>query len=252
MTSILVETLADARDGSRFLDATITATATRARAVGPVLKLPEPVTVRLRKGQLSTPLELDEPDATWAWTISVRATGAPLRRAMTGTYRFAGVTVTWENLEPVDPKTLVPLNPVPPTVQQVLDLATTKAEAAETAADNAAAAQASAAGYASSASASADLAGEFADQSLVQIARDPDQIIVGGITRNASDVITSAAVLWPGGVPGTFTTDVIDPSGAINGYHVTYGSPVTKTFTQPTMTRNAQGAVTVLPQIVVT
>lgn len=162
MTSILVETLADARDGSRVLDATITATATRPRAVGPKLTLPEPVTVRLRRGQLERPLILAEPDGTWAWTISVRPTGAPLRRAMTGTYRFSGAEVAWADLEPVDPRTLIPLSPVPPNVQQILDLATTKAEAAETAAENAAAAQASSAGYAGSASQSAEAAMEAA------------------------------------------------------------------------------------------
>ena len=31
----------------------------------------------------------------------------------------------------------------------------------------------------------------------------------------------------------------------------TYGSPVTKTYTQPTITRNAAGAATNVPQIVV-
>jgi hypothetical protein len=87
---------------------------------------------------------------------------------------------------------------------------------------------------------------------LVQLARDPDQIIVGVISRNSNDVITAAGVRWPDGTLGAFTTDEIDDAGAINAYHITYGSPPTRTFTQPTMTRNASGAVTVLPQIVVT
>jgi hypothetical protein len=34
-------------------------------------------------------------------------------------------------------------------------------------------------------------------------------------------------------------------------YNITYGSPVTKTFTQPTITRNTAGAATNVPQIVV-
>jgi hypothetical protein len=151
MTSILVTTLADARDGSRVLDATITATATRARSAGRNLTLPEPVTVRLRRGELTAPLILEEPDGTWAWKISVRPTAAPERRAFTGTYRFSGAEVTWADLEPVDPKTLVPMEPIPPNVLQILAEAEQAVTAAETAAQNSANAQASAAGFASAA-----------------------------------------------------------------------------------------------------
>lgn len=82
-------------------------------------------------------------------------------------------------------------------------------------------------------------------------AKNPDILIVGSITRNANEVITSGSVIWPDDSPGTFTTDNIDTSSAINGYHITYGSPVTKTFTQPTITRDANGAATIVPQIVV-
>ncbi|MBD1541844.1 hypothetical protein G9E11_06190 [Arthrobacter sp. IA7] len=42
-----------------------------------------------------------------------------------------------------------------------------------------------------------------------------------------------------------------DANNAVLGYDITYGSPVTKTFTQPTITRNAAGAATNVPQIVV-
>ncbi len=83
------------------------------------------------------------------------------------------------------------------------------------------------------------------------LAKNPDSIIAGNIVRNSADVITSADVVWPNGEPGTFTTDTIDPSGAVNAYHITLGSPVTQTFTQPLMTRNTNGAVTTLPEIVV-
>lgn len=86
---------------------------------------------------------------------------------------------------------------------------------------------------------------------LVQAAKNPDLLIVGSINRDANNVITTAAVVWPDGTPGTFTTDTVDPSGAINSYHITYGSPVTKTYTQPTITRNSSGAATNVPQIVV-
>ena len=87
--------------------------------------------------------------------------------------------------------------------------------------------------------------------SFIAAAKNPDILIVGSITRNANDVVTSASVVWPDGTVGTFTTDTIDASGAINSYHITYGSPVTKTFTQPVITRSATGAATSVPQIVV-
>lgn len=86
-------------------------------------------------------------------------------------------------------------------------------------------------------------------------ARNPDQLIAGAVTRDANGAATSAPVVWPDGSPGTYTADVLSSAfpGAVDGYHVTYGSPVTKTFTQPTVTRDASsGAVTSLPAIVVT
>lgn len=84
---------------------------------------------------------------------------------------------------------------------------------------------------------------------LKNAAKDPDLLIVGTITRNASGVITSASVIWPDGTPGTFTTDTIDPSGAINSYRITYGQSAT--YTQPTITRDSSGAAINVPQIVV-
>lgn len=89
---------------------------------------------------------------------------------------------------------------------------------------------------------------------LVQWARNPDQIIVGAITRDANEAATSAPVVWPDGTPGTYTADTVSVAfpGAVDAYHVTYGAPVTKTFTQPAVTRDASGAVTNLPAIVVT
>lgn len=82
-------------------------------------------------------------------------------------------------------------------------------------------------------------------------AKNPDLLITGNITRDSNGVITSAAVTWPDGSAGTFTTDLVDATGAISGYHITYGNPVTKTYTQPTITRDSSGAATTVPQIVV-
>jgi hypothetical protein len=86
---------------------------------------------------------------------------------------------------------------------------------------------------------------------LIQAAKNPDLLIAGAVTLNGSDEVTSAAVLWPDGTPGTLTITARHATGAVNAYNITYGSPVTKTFTQPTITRNANGAATNVPQIVV-
>jgi len=86
---------------------------------------------------------------------------------------------------------------------------------------------------------------------LIQLAKNPDTLIAGAVTLDGSDQVTSAAVLWPDGTPGTLTITARHLSGAVNGYTITYGSPVTKTFTQPTITRNSNGAATNVPQIVV-
>jgi hypothetical protein len=86
---------------------------------------------------------------------------------------------------------------------------------------------------------------------LVQLAKNPDTLIAGAVTVDGSNLVTSAAVKWPDGTPGTLTITSRDANSAVLGYNITYGSPVTKTFTQPTITRNAAGAATNVPQIVV-
>lgn len=89
--------------------------------------------------------------------------------------------------------------------------------------------------------------------SLAAAAKNPDLLIVGSIIRDANQAVTSADVVWPDGKPGTFTALTLSTAfpGAVDGYKITYGSPVTKTFTQPDITRNAAGAATTVPQIVV-
>ena len=87
---------------------------------------------------------------------------------------------------------------------------------------------------------------------LVQAAKNPDLLIVGAVTV-ASDLVTSAAVVWPDGTPGTFTvTSRQAGTDAVLAYNITYGSPATRTFTQPAITRNSNGVATNVPQIVVT
>jgi hypothetical protein len=88
-----------------------------------------------------------------------------------------------------------------------------------------------------------------ADDIDVTLAKNPDWLISGDVTR-VNGFVTSAEVVWPDGSPGIFTP-TYDTSGAVESYTITYGSPVTKTFAQPTIIRDASGAVTTIPQIVV-
>jgi hypothetical protein len=88
--------------------------------------------------------------------------------------------------------------------------------------------------------------------SMAAAAKNPDLLITGAITRNANSVVTSAAVVWPDGKPGTFTTDSIGPLNTIDGYHITHvDGATTVTYTQPTVTRDANGAATNVPAITV-
>ncbi len=83
---------------------------------------------------------------------------------------------------------------------------------------------------------------------------DPLSIASGTITRNASDAPTSFAVEWPDGTAGVYTgiPSVAFPS-AIDSYTLTYvGTSGTKTFTQPTVTRNASGYITNRPKVTMT
>jgi len=94
-------------------------------------------------------------------------------------------------------------------------------------------------------------AGNATYASYVNLAKNPDSITTGAVTVDSNNLVTSAAVVWPNGQPGTLTITSRDATGAVLAYNITYGSPVTKTFTQPAITRNAAGAATNVPQIVV-
>jgi hypothetical protein len=77
-------------------------------------------------------------------------------------------------------------------------------------------------------------------------------LISGAITRDSNGAPTLAAVIWPDGTPGTFTGTPSAVLGALDGWSITYGSPVTKTYTQPAVTRNGSGAITNQPAITIT
>jgi hypothetical protein len=87
---------------------------------------------------------------------------------------------------------------------------------------------------------------------FIQAAKNPESLVTGAITVDGNDLLTSAVVSWPDGSPGTLTITSRDANSAVLAYNITYGSPVTKTYTQPTITRNANGAATNVPAIVVT
>ena len=95
------------------------------------------------------------------------------------------------------------------------------------------------------------LAGTFAQ--FTQLARTPEAIITGAITRDANGAATSATVTWPDGTTGTYTATTVSTSfpGAVDAYTITYGSPATRTYTQAAVTRDATGAATNVPAIVV-
>ena len=74
------------------------------------------------------------------------------------------------------------------------------------------------------------------------------QLVSG--TRDINGALTSGSIVWPDGTSGTFTADTLSIlfPGAIDAWHATYA---TKTITQPAVTRDANGAVTVQPAITI-
>lgn len=96
------------------------------------------------------------------------------------------------------------------------------------------------------------------DAALVALARDPESLFGGAVTRDANGAPTSAVVKWPGGPDGTYIdgnySGVASTSfpGSVNSYTITRIGTPTKTFTQPAVTRDATtGLVTNRPPITV-
>jgi len=73
---------------------------------------------------------------------------------------------------------------------------------------------------------------------LIALAGSPDLLIAGTITRDANDAATSAPVVWPNGTVGTYTATTVSTAfpGAVYAYTITYGSPVTRTYTSAALT----------------
>lgn len=102
---------------------------------------------------------------------------------------------------------------------------------------------------ASAATAAQNQAAEIAITRYAALAKNPDTLIAGAVTLDISDQVVSAVVEWPDGTPGTLNITGRDALGSVLAYNVTYGSPVIRTYTQPTITRNSNGAPTNVPQI---
>ena len=98
----------------------------------------------------------------------------------------------------------------------------------------------------------ASVAGTIASSLLLTWAYTQAFQLVGA-TRNSDGAITSATIKWPDGVNGVFTSDTLSTAfpGAIDAWHATYAGATTKTVTQPLVTRDSIGAVTVQPAITI-
>jgi len=80
------------------------------------------------------------------------------------------------------------------------------------------------------------------------VARDPSALFTGTITYT-DGAPTSAAVTWPDGTAGVYTgTPSATFPGSIDAYTITKGAT---TYTQPAVTRDANGNITLQPAIVV-
>jgi hypothetical protein len=88
---------------------------------------------------------------------------------------------------------------------------------------------------------------------LLSLAYDPDALLVGTLTRDVSGALTAASAVWPDAATGTYAgTASTSFPGAIDAYAITHVlSGVTTTYTQPALTRDANGAVTTRPAITV-
>lgn len=84
-------------------------------------------------------------------------------------------------------------------------------------------------------------------------AKNPDNLVAGSLTYDTAGRLTSAVVEWPDGKPGVLTIDGRQAStDAVTAYHITHvDGVVTKTYTQPTITRDSSGNATAVPQITV-
>jgi hypothetical protein len=84
----------------------------------------------------------------------------------------------------------------------------------------------------------------------MEAAREPSDMFIGEITYDTGGAVIAADVLWPDGTGGAYTgaPSVTFPD-LIDSYAITYG---TDTYTQPQVTRDADGNLTNRPPITIT
>lgn len=90
------------------------------------------------------------------------------------------------------------------------------------------------------------------EDAMLALARTPEALFSGSVTVDANGAPISAQVKWPDGVSGVYSGTASGTwPGTINSYTITrVGSP-TMTFTQPSVTRDSNGAITTRPAITV-
>ena len=107
MAEVLLSTLADALGGPVVADATFTATASRARAVGDGVVANKTITVSVVQGVPSEPILLDHSGVDWCWRLRVVFPSIGVR--IDRTVAVPDVpSVEWADLVDVDPATLLP------------------------------------------------------------------------------------------------------------------------------------------------
>lgn len=90
------------------------------------------------------------------------------------------------------------------------------------------------------------------DAAMVALARNPEALFAGPVTRNTDGAPTSAVVQWPDGVGGTYSgTASTTFAGSIDAYTITRTLAATVTYTQPAVTRDTAGNITNRPAITV-
>ncbi len=90
------------------------------------------------------------------------------------------------------------------------------------------------------------------EAALLALARVPDALFAGAVSVDADQVPTSANVVWPDGVAGVYSGTASEEfPGALDSYSITRAGSPTRTYTQPAVTRNASGAITNRPEIIV-
>lgn len=236
MAEVLLSTLADALGGPVVADATFTATASRARAVGDGVVANKTITVSVVQGVPSEPILLDHSGVDWCWRLRVVFPSIGVR--IDRTVAVPDVpSVEWADLVDVDPATLLPSeSAVPAWTAAVGQVAAALADT-ETARDGAVTAQ----GLSEAARDAAVLA-----RGIAEIARD-GAVVAQGASEDARAGAEAARDLalagqFAGSDLGTADLNTIITPGV---YH--QATPASATLARNYPAASLQYALTVLP-----